>query len=314
METNKYSLAGKKVWVAGHRGMVGAAIVRRLVRENCEVLKVDRKKVDLRRQADVEGWLKLNKPDAVFLAAAKVGGIWANDTYPAEFLYDNLVIETNIIHGSYLAGVEKLMFLGSSCIYPRMAEQPMREDALLTGLLEPTNQWYAIAKISGIMMCQAYRRQYGCDYISAMPTNLFGAGDNYDPKGSHVVAALIQKAHKAKMSNSKTMELWGTGKPLREFLYVDDLADALVFLMENYSGETHINVGSGVEHTIRQLAEAVAETVGFNGEFVFDTTKPDGTPRKLMDSSLLRNMGWSAQTALEDGLKVAYDWYLKNAA
>ena len=314
MEPNKYSLTGQKVWVAGHKGMVGSALVRRLATEDCEVLTVDRTKVDLRRQDAVEGWLKEQKPDAVFLAAAKVGGIWANNAYPAEFLYENLVIESNIIHGAYLAGVKKLCFLGSSCIYPRLAEQPMKEEALLTGPLEPTNQWYAIAKITGIMMCQAYRRQYGCDYISAMPTNLFGAADNYDPQGSHVVASLIQKAHQAKLSGAKTMGLWGTGSPLREFLYVDDLADALVFLMKNYSDEPHVNVGSGVEHTIRQLAETVVHVVGFQGEFVFDLTKPDGTPRKLMDSARLHGMGWRAKTSLEDGLKSAYAWFLSNRA
>lgn len=312
MAKNKFSLQGKKVWVAGHRGMVGSAIVRRLQTEDCQVLTVGRKDVDLRRQAEVESWMQANKPQAVFLAAAKVGGIWANNEYPAEFLYDNLVIESNIIHGAHLAGVEKLLFLGSSCIYPRLAEQPMKEEALLTGPLEPTNQWYAIAKITGIMMCQAYRRQYGCDYISAMPTNLFGAADNYDEKGSHVVASLIQKAHRAKEAGAKEMELWGTGTPLREFLYVDDLADALVFLMKNYSDEPHVNVGSGVEHTIRQLAETVAKVVGFDGQFVFDTTKPDGTPRKLMDNARLQAMGWTAQTSLADGLKVAYEWYVEN--
>lgn len=314
MVGNSFSLSGKKVWVAGHKGMVGSALVRRLAKEDCEVLTVDRSAIDLRRQAEVEAWLKQNKPDAVFLAAAKVGGILANDTYPADFLYDNLVIESNIIHGAHLAGVKKLLFLGSSCIYPRLAEQPMREEALLTGPLEPTNQWYAIAKITGIMMCQAYRRQYGHDYISAMPTNLFGVGDNYDETGSHVVAALIQKAHRAKLADAKSMELWGTGTPLREFLYVDDLADALVFLMKNYSDEPHINVGSGVEHTIQQLAQAVADAVGFKGSFVFDPSKPDGTPRKLMDSSRLHAMGWRAPTSLEEGLKVAYRWYLENRA
>lgn len=314
MASNKYSLEGKKVWVAGHRGMVGSAIVRRLAKENCTVLTVGRQDVDLRRQDQVENWMKANKPDAVFLAAAKVGGIWANNEYPADFLYENLAIESNIIHGAFLSKVQKLLFLGSSCIYPRLAEQPMKEEALLTGPLEPTNQWYAIAKITGIMMCQAYRRQHGCDFISAMPTNLFGAADNYDDKGSHVVAALIQKAHRAKLAGEKTMELWGTGTPLREFLYVDDLADALVFLMKSYSDEPHINVGSGVEHTIRQLAETVAKVVGFDGVFAFDTSKPDGTPRKLMDNSRIEALGWKAQTSLEEGLKVAYQWYLENKA
>jgi GDP-L-fucose synthase len=312
MEKTKFDLSGKKVWVAGHRGMAGSAIVRRLAGENCTLITATRAELDLQKQADVESWLKKEKPDAVFLAAAKVGGIWANDTYPADFLYENLAIQTNVIHGSYLAGVKKLLFLGSSCIYPRLAEQPMKEEALLTGPLEATNQWYAIAKITGIMMCQAYRRQYGCDYISAMPTNLFGPGDNYDAKGSHVVAALIQKAHKAKKEKAQVMELWGTGKPLREFLYVDDLADALVFLMKNYSDEPHINVGSGVEHTIRQLAEAITGVVGFDGGFAFDATKPDGTPRKLMDSGRLRGLGWRPQTSLESGLKTAYEWYLQN--
>ena len=314
MEANKFDLKGKKIWVAGHRGMVGSALVRRLESEDCEFIIVGRDQVDLKDQAATHEWIAANKPDVIFLAAAKVGGIYANDTYPADFLYDNLVIETNVIHGAYMAGVEKLVFLGSSCIYPKLAEQPMREDALLTGPLEQTNEWYAIAKIAGIKMCQAYRKQYGCDYISAMPTNLFGAGDNYDEKGSHVVAALIQKAHRAKLDGDKSMELWGTGTPLREFLFVDDLADALVFLLKNYSGEPHINVGSGIEYTIRELAEMVAKVAGFSGEFVFDTLRPDGTPRKLMDNTSLTNEGWKATTSLEDGLKVAYQWYLDNRA
>ena len=312
MEMNKFDIEGKKIWVAGHRGMVGSAIVRRLASENCEVITAGREQVDLLDQKQTHEWLAQNKPDAVFLAAAKVGGIWANDNFPAEFIYNNLVIESNIIHGSYLAGVEKLVFLGSSCIYPKMAQQPMKEEALLTGPLEPTNEWYAIAKIAGIKLCQAYRRQYGCDYISAMPTNLFGARDNYDEKGSHVVAALIQKAHRAKLAGDTSMELWGTGTPLREFLFVDDLADALVFLLKNYSDEPHINVGSGVEHTIKELADTIAKVVGFEGEFVFDTSKPDGTPRKLMDNVRLAELGWEASTSLEEGLEDAYQWYLKN--
>ncbi len=314
MEMNKFDISGKKIWVAGHRGMVGSALIRRLASEDCEIIIAGRDTLDLLDQTQTHAWLAENKPDVVFLAAAKVGGIWANDTYPADFLYDNLMIETNVIHGSYLAGVEKLVFLGSSCIYPKMAEQPMKEEALLTGPLEETNQWYAIAKIAGIKMCQAYRRQYGCDFISAMPTNLFGAGDNYDEKGSHVVAALIQKAHRAKLAGDSSMELWGTGTPLREFLFVDDLADALVFLLKNYSDEPHINVGSGVEHSIRELAETIAKVIGFDGEFIFDTSKPDGTPRKLMDSTRLGNMGWKADTSLELGLKSAYQWYLENRA
>lgn len=314
MTSKKYDLTGKRVWVAGHRGMAGSAIVRRLERENCEIITAGRDQVDLVNQAQTEAWIKANKPDVIFLAAAKVGGIWANDTYPADFLYENMMIEANVIHGAYLAGVEKLIFLGSSCIYPKMAAQPMQEDALLTGPLEPTNEAYAIAKIAGIKMCQAYRKQYGCDFISAMPTNLFGIGDNYDEKGSHVVAALIQKAHRAKLSNDETMELWGTGTPLREFLYADDLADGLVFLAEHYSDAPHVNIGSGREHTIRELAEAIKDVVGFGGGLRFDTTKPDGTPRKLMDNSRIEAMGWQSTTSLQDGLKVAYDWYLENRA
>ncbi len=310
METNKFDIKGKKIWVAGHKGMVGSALVRRLKSEDCELIVAGHDKIDLKDQTKTHTWLKENKPDVVFLAAAKVGGIWANNTYPAEFLYDNLMIETNVIHGAYLAGVEKLVFLGSSCIYPKLAERPMKEEALLTGSLEPTNEWYAIAKIAGIKMCQAYRRQYGCDYISAMPTNLFGVGDNYDEKGSHVVAALVQKAHRAKLAGDTSVELWGTGEPLREFLYVDDLADALVFLLKNYSDEQHINIGSGIEYTIRELAKTVAKIVGFDGRFVFDMSEPDGTPRKLMDSTRLANMGWKASTHLEDGLRSAYEWYI----
>lgn len=312
MTSGTYNLKDKKVWVAGHRGMAGSAIVRRLQSENCEIITAGRDVVDLKNQAQTKKWLRDTKPDAIFLAAAKVGGIWANNTYPADFLYENLMIEANVIHGAYLAGVEKLVFLGSSCIYPKLAAQPMHEDALLTGPLEPTNEAYAIAKIAGIKMCQAYRKQYGCDFISAMPTNLFGQGDNYDENGSHVVAALIQKAHRAKQSGDKTMELWGTGTPLREFLYADDLADALVFLMKNYSDEQHVNVGSGKEHTIKELAEAVKTAVGFEGGLTFDTTKPDGTPRKLMDNSRIEAMGWNTKTSLEDGLKTAYQWYLDN--
>jgi len=312
MTITKFDLTGKKIWVAGHRGMVGSAIVRSLASENCEVITAGRDRVDLLDQAQTHKWIARNKPDAVFLAAAKVGGIYANDTYPAEFIYNNLMIESNIIHGSYLAGVEKLVFLGSSCIYPKMAQQPMKEEALLTGPLEATNEWYAIAKIAGIKMCQAYRRQYGCDFISAMPTNLYGPCDNYDEKDSHVIAALIQKAHRAKLAGDSSMELWGTGTPLREFLFVDDLAAALVFLLKNYSDEPHVNVGSGIEHTIKELAEHIAKTVGFEGEFTFDADKPDGTARKLMDSSRIESMGWKASTSLEDGLNATYQWYLDN--
>ncbi|CAA7613531.1 bifunctional GDP-fucose synthetase: GDP-4-dehydro-6-deoxy-D-mannose epimerase and GDP-4-dehydro-6-L-deoxygalactose reductase [Candidatus Terasakiella magnetica] len=312
MAGTDFSLSGKKVWVAGHRGMVGSAMVRRLASEDCEVLTVGRDSVDLRRQDAVERWMRDKRPDVVVIAAAKVGGILANSTLPSDFLYDNLVIETNIIHGAHLYGVSKLLFLGSSCIYPRLAAQPMAEDALLTGPLEPTNEWYAIAKIAGIKLCQAYRQQHGCDFISAMPTNLFGPGDNFDVQAGHVVAGLIIKAHQAKVNGSPSMELWGTGTPLREFLHVGDLADALVFLLKHYSDAPHINVGTGTEHTIRQLAETIGKVVGFTGEFRFDTSKPDGSPRKLMDNSRLHALGWRAHTSLEEGLREAYAWYLAN--
>lgn len=307
--TDAFSLAGKKVWVAGHKGMTGSAIVRRLAEENCRILTVDRTALDLQRQADVEQWLTANMPDAVFLAAATVGGIMANSTRPAEFLHDNLVIETNIIHASYKAGVKKLLFLGSSCIYPKLAAQPMTEDALLTGSLEPTNEWYAVAKIAGIKLCQAYRRQYGCDFISAMPTNLFGAGDRYDLQQGHVVAALIMKVAAAKKRGLDSIELWGTGTPMREFLFVDDLADGLVFLMKTYSGESHVNVGTGKEMTIRELAERIANIAGWSGKFTFDTSKPDGTPRKVMDISRMAAAGWTAQTPFDEAMARTYRLY-----
>jgi GDP-L-fucose synthase len=254
------------------------------------------------------------RPDVVFHAAGKVGGILANSTNPAHFLYDNMMIAANVIHAAYLTKVQKLLFLGSSCIYPRHAAQPMHEDALLSGALEPTNEAYAIAKISGIKMCEAYRKQYGVDFISAMPTNLFGEGDNFNVDAGHVVAGLIVKAHRAKTEGAKALELWGSGKPLREFLFVDDLADACVFLMKNYSDFQHVNVGSNLEYSIRELAETICKVVGFTGEFVFDSSKPDGMPRKLMDSGRLLGMGWKVRTSLEDGLRIAYDWYLKNRA
>ncbi|MDG5493621.1 GDP-L-fucose synthase [Niveispirillum sp. BGYR6] len=312
-ELRPYDLTGKKVWVAGHRGMVGGALVRRLASEGCEVLTVGRDVVDLTRQAAVEEWVAAQKPDAVVVAAAKVGGILANNSYPADFLYDNLVIETNIVQASFRTGVEKLLFLGSSCIYPKLAPQPMREDALLTGPLEPTNEWYAIAKIAGIKLCQAFRKQHGCDYISAMPTNLYGPGDNFHPSGSHVLPALMARLHDAAREGKGEVVLWGTGKPLRELLYVEDLADALVFLLKNYSGYDHVNVGSGREVTIRTLAEQIAATVGYRGRFTYDTSKPDGTPRKLMDNSKLAEMGWTAQTSLADGLAMTYRWFLEEA-
>lgn len=309
-----YSLSGKRVWVAGHRGMVGGAIARRLASENCTLLTATHAELDLTRQADVEAWMGKTRPEAIFLAAAVVGGIHANNTQPAEFLTDNLLIQSNIIATAHKIGVEKLMFLGSSCIYPRLAPQPMREDALLTGPLEPTNEWYAIAKISGIKQCQAYRRQYNRDFISAMPTNLYGPGDNFDLQSSHVLPALMVKAHHAKVTGEKAISLWGTGTPLREFLYVDDLADACVFLMKTYSGDEHVNVGSGSEVTIRALAETISEVVGFKGSFVYDSSKPDGTPRKLMSSAKLEALGWRATTGLKEGIAKAYDWYCRNAA
>jgi GDP-L-fucose synthase len=310
----EYGIRGKRVWVAGHRGMAGSAIVRRLASEDCEVLTVTHEEVDLESQAEVEAWMKSARPQAVFLAAAKVGGILANSKYPADFIYRNLAIESNIVHASYKAGVEKLLFLGSSCIYPRLAPQPMTEEMLLTGPLEPTNEWYAIAKIAGIKLCQAYRRQYGCDFISAMPANLFGPGDNYDPESSHVAAAMQVKVHRAKQDGAKSLEIWGSGTPKREFLYVDDLADALVFMMKRYSGELHLNIGTGTEISIRELAELVGRVVGWSGQFVYERTKPDGMPRKVMDGSRLAAMGWRAKTPLEDGFRAAYAWYLKSVA
>lgn len=309
-----YSLQGKRIWVAGHRGMAGSAVVRRLAAEDCEVITAGREIVDLRRQVETESWLQATRPEVVVLAAATVGGIHANDTRPAEFMHDNLAIQDNVIHGSYLAGVEKLLFLGSSCIYPRLAPQPMQEEALLTGPLEPTNQWYAVAKIAGVKMYQAYRRQYGCDFISAMPTNLFGPGDNFDVAQGHVAAGLMVKIHAAKASGAPAVEVWGSGRPLREFLYVDDLADALVFLLKHYSDEPHVNVGTGSETSIAELARTIAKVVGYSGAFTFDTAMPDGSPRKVMDSSRLAALGWTARTSLEEGLARAYAWYLAHRA
>jgi GDP-L-fucose synthase len=309
-----YSLAGKRVWVAGHAGMAGSAIVRRLEREGCAILTVPRAACDLRNQAQVQAWMKANRPQAVFVAAATVGGIMANATRPAQFLYDNLAIETNIIHSAWETGVEKLLFLGSSCVYPKLAQQPLVEDALLSGPLEPTNEWYAIAKIAGIKLCQAYRRQYGCDFICAMPTNLYGPGDNFDPADSHVAAALQVKIHQAKQRKEANVTLWGTGTPRREFLHVDELADALVFLLQRYSEESQINVGTGSDISIRDLAELIARIVDYRGNFVFDPSKPDGTPRKVMDVSRLRALGWQSKLPLEEGLEQAYSWYLEHVA
>ena len=309
-----YSLSGKRVWVVGHRGMVGAALLRRLDSEDCEIFAATKGELDLRRQANVQDWMTETRAQAVFLAAATVGGIQANSTRPAEFLYDNLAISTNVIHAAWKTGVEKLLFLGSACIYPREAPQPMPEEALLSGPLEPTNQWYAIAKIAGMKLCAAYRRQYGCNFIAAQPNNLYGPGDRFDLESSHVTPALMIKAHRAKLEGQASFDVWGSGTPRREFLYVDDLADALVFLMTNYSEEQHVNIGSGQELTISELAEAVAKAVGFEGALVFDSSKPDGMPRKLLDSRRIASMGWSASTPLEEGLEKAYAWFLANRA
>lgn len=305
-----FPLDGRTIWVAGHRGMVGSAIVRRLESEPCRVLVTSRQDVNLTRQADVERWLAANRPDAVVIAAAKVGGILANQTYPAEFLYENLAIEANIIHAAHTAGVGRLLFLGSSCIYPKLAPQPITESALLTGPLEPTNEWYAIAKIAGIKLAEAYRRQYGRDYISAMPTNLYGPGDNYDLAASHVIPALIRKAHEAKLAGQREMVIWGTGTPRREFLHADDCADALVYILQVYSEDEHINVGSGEDLPILELARLIAKVVGFTGEIVTDTSKPDGTPRKLMSGAKLSRLGWRPRIALDDGLASTYRAFL----
>jgi GDP-L-fucose synthase len=305
-----YDLAAKRVWVAGHRGMVGAAIVRRLAVEDCKIITADRAAVDLTRQEAVERWMAEVRPQAVFVAAAKVGGILANSSSPAAFLYDNLMIEANVIHAAWRTGVEKLVFLGSSCIYPKHAPQPIPEEALLTRPLEPTNEWYAIAKIAGIKLCQAYRRQHGCDFVSAMPTNLYGSGDNFDLATSHVLPALIRKAHEANERGDKELVIWGTGTPRREFLHVDDCADALVHIMKVYSEAEHINVGSGEDLTIDDLARLVAEVVGFKGEIVRDLSKPDGTPRKLMSGDRLRALGWRPRIGLREGIADAYRAFL----
>ena len=307
-----FSLEGKRVWVAGHRGMVGSAIVRRLAAEACEVIIAGREVVDLKRQDQVQAWMAKEKPDAIFLAAAKVGGILANDQFPADFLYDNLMIEANIIEAAHAQGVAKLLFLGSSCIYPKFAPQPITEDSLLTGPLEPTNEWYAIAKIAGIKLAQAYRKQHGSDFISAMPTNLYGQGDNFDLNSSHVMPALIRKAHEAKLAAAETITIWGTGTPRREFLNADDCADACVHLMKTYSDFEHVNVGSGEDVTILELAQLVCEVVGFQGAIVTDISKPDGTPRKLMSADKLRGMGWAPRIQLRDGVANAYQWFLDN--
>ncbi|EKE00980.1 MAG: hypothetical protein ACD_21C00250G0053 [uncultured bacterium] len=307
----KLSLINKKVWVAGHHGMVGSALVRRLQEENCIILTADRAHLDLCRQEQTEKWMRDNKPEIIFLAAAKVGGILANATYPAEFLYNNILIEANIIHTAYEIGVKKVVFLGSSCIYPKYAQQPISESELLTGSLEPTNESYAIAKIAGIKLCQAYRKQYGCDFISVMPTNLYGLGDLFHVDLSHVVPALILKIHEAKRKGESRVLVWGSGTPKREFLFVDDLADALVYLCKVYSSPDPINIGTGLDCTIRELALMISEVIGYKGFLDFDAGKPDGTPRKLLNVSKLLSLGWSPKTSLYEGLQKTYTWFLQ---
>lgn len=309
-----FELAGKRVFVAGHRGMVGSAIVRRLQSENCELLVATREELNLLDQSAVSLWMNEKKPDVVVLAAARVGGIHANQSFPVDFLYENLMIATNVIHAAHHENVHKLLFLGSSCIYPKFANQPIVEDELLTGPLEPTNAWYAIAKIAGIKLCQAYRTQYGRDYISAMPTNLYGPGDNFDLQSSHVMAALIRKVYEAKTSGAEAISIWGSGEPLREFLHADDCADACVFLIKHYSGESHVNVGSGEEISIRNLAELICEVAEFQGQITNDTSKPDGTPRKLMDSSKLTGLGWTPKIPLRIGVSEFYDLYASSVS
>ncbi len=309
-----YSLEGKRVWVAGHKGMVGSAVVRRLAREDCEIVTIDRSDVDLTRQAEVETWIKDADVDVIVMAAGKVGGIVANDNYPAEFLCQNLLIEVNVTDAAHRSGVNRMLFLGSSCIYPRLAPQPIRENALLTGPLEPTNEWYAVAKIAGIKLCQAYRRQYGRDYISAMPTNLYGPGDNFDLLTAHVVPALIRKAHEAKNHRLKELVVWGSGTPRREFLHVDDCADALVHLLKVYSEMEHVNVGSGEDISILELAKIVTDVVGFDGRLVLDMSKPDGTPRKLMSGEKLAALGWKPSQQLKTGILETYQWFVSHVA
>ena len=309
-----FPLAGKRVWVAGHRGLLGSAVVRRLRSENCEILTADRSVADLRRQDQTEAFAESARPDAIIIAAATVGGILANSTYPATFIYNNMMIAGNVIEAARRTGVQKLLYVGSSCIYPKLAAQPIVEEALLTGPLEPTNEWYAVAKIAGIKLCQSYRLQYGCDFIAAMPTNLYGPGDNFDLASSHVLPALLRKAHEAKVAGEREMVLWGTGAPRREFLHVDDCADAAVYLLQTYSGDLHVNVGSGRDVTIMELVRLIAGVVGFQGEIARDLSKPDGTPQKLMSSDRLRAMGWSPRIGLEEGVRGLYAWFLEHCA
>jgi GDP-L-fucose synthase len=311
MVSQLFQLAGRRIYVAGHTGMAGRALVRRLKSEECEILTIASRDLDLRRQEPTELWLARQQPDVVIVAAAHVGGILANSSYPVDFLADNLAIELNLVRASHNARVKKLLFLGSTCIYPKFAPQPMTEDALLTGQLEPTNQWYAIAKIAGVKLCQAYRRQFGADFIAVMPTNLYGPGDNYHPENSHVVAALIRRFHEAKVAKASNVIVWGTGTPRREFLNVDDFADACVHLLKTYSGEDFVNIGVGEDVSIDTFARIVAEIVGYRGNIAYDRSRPDGTPRKLVDVSRLTALGWRARTPLREGLELAYADFLK---
>ena len=311
MTAPMFELEGKRIYVAGHTGMAGSAIVRRLGK-TCTILTAEHRELDLTQQEATERWLSAARPDVVVVAAGRVGGIMANNNYPVDFLADNLAIGLNLIRASYLVSVKKLLFLGSSCVYPKYANQPISEDQLLTGELEPTNEWYAIAKIAGIKLCEAYRRQHGCDFISVMPTNLYGPGDNYHPENSHVVAALIRRFHEGKVAGAPTVTVWGTGTPRREFLYIDDFADACVYLLKNYSGAQFINVGTGKDVSIAEFADIVADVVGYRGKIIFDPSKPDGTPRKLLDISLLSSFGWTAEVPLREGLKKAYANFLES--
>lgn len=306
-----YSLKGKRIWVAGHNGMVGSAVVRRLKKEDCDIITVSRDVLDLVHQDAVHNWMKAEKPEIIIMAAAKVGGIYSNNSYPVDFLYQNLMIQNNIIHAAHETNVGRLLFLGSSCIYPKLASQPITEESLMTGPLEKTNEWYALAKIAGIKLIQAYRKQYGHDWISAMPTNLYGPGDNYDLESSHVLPALLRKFHEAKEGHQNKVVAWGTGSPLREFMHCDDLADALIFLLNTYSDCRHLNIGSGHEISIKTLADIIAEVVGYDGEIIWDKTKPDGTPRKFLDSSRLNKAGWKSSRSIKDGIASTYHEWLK---
>ena len=306
-----FDLKGKRIYVAGHTGMLGSAIIRGLANERSEILVADRRKLDLTNQQATEEWLVRMRPDAIFLAAGLVGGIYANNTYPADFIANNLAIALNVIRGAHMVGVKKLLVLGSSCIYPKLAPQPMTEDALLTGPLEPTNEWYAIAKIAAIKLCEAYRKQHGCDFVSVMPTNLYGLNDSYHPENSHVPAALIRRFHEAKSGNLPTVTVWGSGTPRREFFYADDAADACIFAMKHYSDPGFLNIGTGEDVTIREFAELIADIVGYNGKIIYDTSRPDGAPRKLLDVSKIRKLGWTPKTRLRDGLARAYADFLE---